>query len=73
MIARGAPGDFAGEMPVLSMFFRFHDEVYHTYSAYARGLQGLTDPHSLFDVTPYGRQEAWEALPPGWPRQPTYR
>jgi predicted dithiol-disulfide oxidoreductase (DUF899 family) len=56
----------------LSVFFRLDDAVYHTYSAYARGTEGLTDAYSLLDITPYGRQEDWEESPAGWPQRPTY-
>ena len=56
----------------LSVFFRLDDAVYHTYSAYARGVEGLADTSYLLDVTPYGRQEDWEDSPPGWPQRPTY-
>ena len=61
-----------GEQHGLSVFFRLDGEVFHTYSAYARGVEGLTNAYSLLDVTPYGRQEDWEDSPPGWPQQPTY-
>ncbi len=72
LIARGSPGDYSGEAHGLSVFFRVGDEVYHTYSAYARGVESLTDAYSLLDVTPYGRQEDWEDSPAGWPQKPTY-
>jgi predicted dithiol-disulfide oxidoreductase (DUF899 family) len=26
---------------------------------------------NLLDLTPYGRQEAWEDSPAGWPQTPT--
>lgn len=61
-----------GEQHGLSVFFRLGDQVFHTYSAYARGVEGLTNAYSLLDVTPYGRQEDWEDSPSGWPQQPTY-
>jgi predicted dithiol-disulfide oxidoreductase (DUF899 family) len=61
-----------GESQGLSVFFRLDDTVYHTYSTYARGVEGLTNATSLLDVTPYGRQEEWEDSPPGWPQRPTY-
>ena len=54
------------------MFFRVGEDVFHTYSAYARGVECLTDAYSLLDVTPYGRQEDWEDSPSGWPQKPTY-
>ena len=56
----------------LSVFVRLDDAVFHTYSAYARGTEGLTDAYSLLDRTPYGRQEDWEDSPSGWPQRPTY-
>jgi predicted dithiol-disulfide oxidoreductase (DUF899 family) len=54
----------------LSVFFRLDDEVFHTYSTYARGLEPLTDVNALLDSTPYGRQEDWEDSPNGWPQVP---
>ncbi|PSN10271.1 DUF899 domain-containing protein [filamentous cyanobacterium CCT1] len=62
----------AGERHGMSVFFRIDDDVFHTYSTYARGCEGLTDAYSLLDLTPYGRQEDFEDSPPGWPQQPTY-
>jgi predicted dithiol-disulfide oxidoreductase (DUF899 family) len=61
-----------GESHGLSVFFRLNGEIYHTYSAYARGIEHLTNAYSLLDVTPYGRQEDWEDSPAGWPQEPTY-
>jgi predicted dithiol-disulfide oxidoreductase (DUF899 family) len=61
-----------GESHGLSVFFRLGEDVFHTYSTYARGVEGLSNAYALLDVTPYGRQEDWEETPPGWPQQPTY-
>jgi predicted dithiol-disulfide oxidoreductase (DUF899 family) len=61
-----------GELHGLSVFFRMDDDVFHTYSTYARGCEGLTNAYSLLDTTPYGRQEDWEDSPSGWPQRPTY-
>jgi predicted dithiol-disulfide oxidoreductase (DUF899 family) len=69
---RGKPWVFSGESHGLSVFFRLDDEVFHTYSAFARGVEGLTDAYSLLDVTPFGRQEDFEDSPAGWPQRPTY-
>ncbi|WP_339741882.1 DUF899 domain-containing protein [uncultured Rubinisphaera sp.] len=66
------PWFMQGESHGLSVFFRIDDQVYHTYSAYARGVEGLTDAYSLLDCTPYGRQESFEDSPEGWPQKPTY-
>jgi predicted dithiol-disulfide oxidoreductase (DUF899 family) len=61
-----------GEYHGLSVFFRTDDDVFHTYSSYARGVEGVTNSFSLLDTTPYGRQEDWEDSPDGWPQKPTY-
>ncbi|MDX2213536.1 MAG: DUF899 family protein [Oculatellaceae cyanobacterium bins.114] len=61
-----------GESHGLSILFRMGDDVFHTYSTYARGVESLTDSYSLLDVTPYGRQEDFEDSPPGYPQKPTY-
>ncbi|MBD2234721.1 DUF899 domain-containing protein [Phormidium tenue] len=61
-----------GESHGMSVFFRIDDEVFHTYSTYARGCEGLTDAYSLLDLTPYGRQQDFEDSPAGWPQRPTY-
>ena len=61
-----------GEQHGTSVFFRDGDDVYHTYSNYARGTEGTTDTYGLLDLTPYGRQESFEDSPEGWPQQPTY-
>src|SRR4051794_24280169 len=43
MLARGSPSPTEGEVHGLSVFFRLNDEIYHTYSAYARGVENLTN------------------------------
>jgi predicted dithiol-disulfide oxidoreductase (DUF899 family) len=72
LAAESGSDDLAGERPGLSVFFRIGDDVYHTYSTYARGGEGATDAISLLDLTPYGRQEDFEDSPAGWPQRPTY-
>ena len=66
------PNVIQGESHGLSVFFRMGNDVFHTYSTYARGVESLTDAYSLLDMTPYGRQEDFEDSPTGWPQQPTY-
>jgi predicted dithiol-disulfide oxidoreductase (DUF899 family) len=68
----GEPWFFKGETHGLSVFFRIEEDVFHTYSAFARGCESLTDSYRLLDRTPYGRQEDFEDSPPGWPQRPTY-
>ncbi|MFE6283927.1 DUF899 domain-containing protein [Streptomyces sp. NPDC057877] len=48
------------ERPGLSCFLRDFDRVFHTYSTYERGLDGLGSTTSLLDLTALGRQEEWE-------------
>jgi len=61
---RPEPGLLGGkqstEMPGASCFLRDHGEIFHTYSAYARGLDHTDWPYSLLDLTALGRQESWE-------------
>jgi len=72
MEARKGPNAMEGEEHGLSVFFRLDDDVFHTYSVYARGTESLTDAYALLDTTPYGRQQDFEDSPPGWPQRPTY-
>ena len=44
----------------LSVFLRDGDRVFHTYSAYARGVDNLGFISNFLDLTPLGRQEQWE-------------
>ena len=70
--AAKVPNATTGEEHGLSVFFSIGDAVFHTYSAYARGTEALTDARALLDMTPYGRQQDFEDSPPGWPQKPTY-
>ncbi|MCO1660922.1 DUF899 domain-containing protein [Pseudonocardia humida] len=53
-----------GDYPGLSAFVRDGDEVFHTYSTFARGLEQPGGTSAYLDLTALGRQEAWER-PPG--------
>ncbi|MFJ4482282.1 DUF899 domain-containing protein [Streptomyces longwoodensis] len=48
------------ERPGVSCFLRDGDRVFHTYSTYERGLDGLGSTTSFLDLTALGRQEEWE-------------
>lgn len=53
---------FSSEAPGLSIFYKNQqDELFHTYSCYARGLDMLNGAYHLLDLTPKGRDE--EDLP----------
>ena len=60
----GAPlykeGDQPIELPGRSCFLREGEDVFHTYSVYARGLETIGGSYYLLDETALGRQEAWE-------------
>jgi predicted dithiol-disulfide oxidoreductase (DUF899 family) len=44
----------------LSAFLRDGDRVFHTYSTYARGTDGVGSTTTFLDLTALGRQEEWE-------------
>ncbi|MFB6643007.1 DUF899 domain-containing protein [Streptomyces chartreusis] len=48
------------ERPGVSCFLRDRDRVFHTYSTYERGLDGLGSTTGFLDLTALGRQEEWE-------------
>jgi predicted dithiol-disulfide oxidoreductase (DUF899 family) len=73
----GAEGDYnyerqeidSDEMPGASAFYK--DEqgvVFHTYSAYARGLDSLVGAYNWLDIAPKGRDEAGLPWPMAWVR-----
>ena len=45
------------EMPGASFFYRRNQEVFHTYSTYARGLDILNSAYNWLDLVPKGRDE----------------
>jgi len=46
------------ELPGISVFYKDEEgNVFHTYSAYARGLDNLMGTHHFLDLTPKGRCE----------------
>jgi predicted dithiol-disulfide oxidoreductase (DUF899 family) len=52
--------DGPAELPGVSCFLRDGDQIFHTYSTYARGTDQLGSSYSLLDLTALGRQENWE-------------
>ncbi|MFI0236798.1 DUF899 domain-containing protein [Streptomyces sp. NPDC016845] len=53
-------GDGPQERPALSCFLREGERVFHTYSAFDRGLDHLGFTSNFLDLTALGRQEEWE-------------
>jgi predicted dithiol-disulfide oxidoreductase (DUF899 family) len=60
----GAPrgGGFA-----VNVFLRDGDDVYRTWHTNGRGTEQLSHTFGLIDLLPYGRKEAWQDVPEGWP------
>ena len=48
---------FMSESPGVSVFLRDGGKIYHTYSAYARGLDMLNAAYNYLDLVPKGRDE----------------
>ena len=48
------------ELPGRSHFLRVGDDIFHTYSVFARGLESIGGSYYLLDETALGRQEEWE-------------
>jgi predicted dithiol-disulfide oxidoreductase (DUF899 family) len=61
-----------GEMFGLSAFLRDGDRVFRTYFTSGRGVEALGSVWTFLDLTPLGRQEAWEDSPEGYPQSPPY-
>lgn len=63
-----------GEKHGLSVFLR--DDGAHVYRSYftsERGVEALGSVWTFLDLTPLGRQEAWEDSPEGWPQTQPYK
>lgn len=52
----------------LISYLRRGTDVFETYWTTMRGVEAMDNNYRLLDLTVYGRQEAWEASPPGWPQ-----
>jgi predicted dithiol-disulfide oxidoreductase (DUF899 family) len=49
------------------------DRIYRTYFINNRGDEAIGTVWSFLDLTPLGRQEAWEDSPAGYPQTPPYK
>ncbi|MFI5612238.1 DUF899 domain-containing protein [Amycolatopsis sp. NPDC051903] len=64
-----------GKLFGVSVFLRDGDDVYRTYFTSGRGAETFLASHRYLDITPFGRQEAWEEEsrgsdePGGWWRR----
>jgi predicted dithiol-disulfide oxidoreductase (DUF899 family) len=58
------------EMPGVSVFYRDRNGgIYHTYSAYSRGIDLLNGAYNYIDLAPKGRDEEGLAYPMAWVRR----
>ena len=64
---RGLEEPVGGDMGVVAVFLRDGDRAFLTYSTTGRGNEPVMGAFGLLDMTPYGRGEAWEDKPEGWP------
>jgi predicted dithiol-disulfide oxidoreductase (DUF899 family) len=63
------PEEYLKEAPGMSAFALADGVVYHTYSAYARGLDALWGAYQWLDRAPFGRNEEGDA---SWRRRDQY-
>ncbi len=56
----------------LNVFLRDGDDILRTYFTGSRGTEHLGTAFGYMDLSPFGRQEKWEASPEGTPQQDTY-
>ncbi|GAB2741238.1 DUF899 family protein [Amycolatopsis magusensis] len=68
---RDVPAPVGGDMAYLSCFLRDGERTFLTYSTTGRGNEQAAGAFGVLDMTPYGRGEAWEDKPDGWPEGDT--
>jgi predicted dithiol-disulfide oxidoreductase (DUF899 family) len=57
------------DLPGVSVFYRNSDgDIFHTYSAYSRGIDILNPAYNYLDLVPKGRDEAELEWPMAWLR-----
>jgi predicted dithiol-disulfide oxidoreductase (DUF899 family) len=56
-----------------NVFLREGESVFRTYFVNSRGDEAMGSTWSYLDITPFGRQEAWEDSPEGYPQTPPYQ
>jgi predicted dithiol-disulfide oxidoreductase (DUF899 family) len=56
-----------------NVFVRDGERIFRTYFTNNRGDEAMGTVWSFLDLTPLGRQEAWEDSPEGYPQSPPYK
>jgi predicted dithiol-disulfide oxidoreductase (DUF899 family) len=64
---RGVDAPNGVDPGTLACYLRDGDRVFLTYSTTGRGNEATAPSFALLDMTPYGRGEAWQDNPEGWP------
>ena len=64
---RDVEGLIGEDMGSITSFLRDGSRVFLTYATTGRGNEPVNGSMGLLDMTPYGRGEAWEDKPEGWP------
>ena len=64
---RDAPTPVGDGMGELVCYLRDGERVFLTYATTGRGNERVNAALGLLDLTAYGRREAWEDHPEGWP------
>jgi predicted dithiol-disulfide oxidoreductase (DUF899 family) len=64
---RDVEAPIGGDMGHIVSFLRDGPQVFLTYSTTGRGIEAVSGSFGLLDMTPFGRGEAWEDNPEGWP------
>jgi len=73
-VTDGFDADFGvDEWHGTNVFYRDGDRVFRTYFVNNRGDEQMGSTWNYLDITPLGRQEAWEDSPEGYPQTPTYK
>jgi predicted dithiol-disulfide oxidoreductase (DUF899 family) len=61
---------YVSEQPGVSIFYKDpSDKIFHTYSAYARGIDILNTAYNYLDLVPKGRDETGYDFPMTWVRR----
>jgi predicted dithiol-disulfide oxidoreductase (DUF899 family) len=64
---RDVDAPVGNDMGSITCYLRDGDRVFLTYATTGRGNEPVNGSMGLLDMTPYGRNEAWEDKPAGWP------
>jgi predicted dithiol-disulfide oxidoreductase (DUF899 family) len=64
----GTSGHPSEEAPGISVFYKDGNDVFHTYSTFARGVETVMNTYNYLDLVPKGRDEDGLYFPMAWVR-----